>query len=387
MSCYLQDVSRFKSPTLSDFFTKKYCSGIDIFRVTFDASRDLEISYNLLNLPMRAVDANDDEVLADVVYLADGTKLAEIVPGEDGLLYIGDVVFNRFSDGTYSFESAPFSMGRIEGNSNDFYPFGMRREYPAQSAAPVTRYLYNGKESLISVSPDILDFGARYYNPAICRWTSIDPIAEKYYSITPYNYCSNDPVNFLDPDGREIKVNGTPTFQGKFNQARNYMRKCGTYDNLQYLEDTQKVVCIIKESRTNRYICYRYKQALPEMPYFCNILTEIQWNPDEIYEDPSLTWTSSVDALLHEGTHAKHHIENPEQYYKDTNTPDAEFGDVEERKTIEEENKNAIKHGEVEPGQKVRTSHTCKTHYSAIDTTPEQQAAACKDHNDIILGR
>ena len=48
----------------------------------------------------------------------------------------------------------------------------------------------------------LLDYGARFYNPALARWTTLDPLAEKYYSISPYAFCNNNPVNLVDPDGR-----------------------------------------------------------------------------------------------------------------------------------------------------------------------------------------
>lgn len=42
------------------------------------------------------------------------------------------------------------------------------------------------------------------YYPAIMRTTTIDPLAEKYYSISPYAWCGNNPVNLVDPDGMDI---------------------------------------------------------------------------------------------------------------------------------------------------------------------------------------
>jgi len=48
------------------------------------------------------------------------------------------------------------------------------------------------------------DYGARYYDPAIARFTTMDPMCEKYYSISPYAYCANNPVNRIDPDGRSF---------------------------------------------------------------------------------------------------------------------------------------------------------------------------------------
>ncbi len=55
---------------------------------------------------------------------------------------------------------------------------------------------------------DTYDYGARGYYPAIGRFTSVDPLAEKYYSISPYAYCAGNPVNAIDPDGCQIIVGG-----------------------------------------------------------------------------------------------------------------------------------------------------------------------------------
>ena len=51
-----------------------------------------------------------------------------------------------------------------------------------------------------------LDFGARVYDPRTAAWLSQDPLAEKYYSISPYAYCAGNPVNLVDPDGRNPVV-------------------------------------------------------------------------------------------------------------------------------------------------------------------------------------
>lgn len=50
---------------------------------------------------------------------------------------------------------------------------------------------------------NLYDLGARWYDPLLGRFTTIDPMAEKYYATSPYAYCGNDPVNFVDPLGEE----------------------------------------------------------------------------------------------------------------------------------------------------------------------------------------
>ena len=51
-------------------------------------------------------------------------------------------------------------------------------------------------------------FGARYYNPDLSLWLSIDPMSDKYPNLSPYNYCAWDPMKLVDPDGRETVADG-----------------------------------------------------------------------------------------------------------------------------------------------------------------------------------
>ena len=53
---------------------------------------------------------------------------------------------------------------------------------------------------------DTYDYGARQYAPILGRWDRMDPLCEKYYSVSPYAYCGGNPVNRIDPDGREIWI-------------------------------------------------------------------------------------------------------------------------------------------------------------------------------------
>ena len=90
---------------------------------------------------------------------------------------------------------------------NDYYAFGGRIEDPTQPMDQDNRYRFNGKEQLrfdgIGLDPNLTDYGARYYESRYARWTTPDPLADKYYSTSPYAFCNNNPVNFVDPFGMD----------------------------------------------------------------------------------------------------------------------------------------------------------------------------------------
>ncbi|MDQ0593709.1 RHS repeat-associated protein [Chryseobacterium ginsenosidimutans] len=92
---------------------------------------------------------------------------------------------------------------------NNFYPFGMKHEGYNQTAEnPSYNYGYNGKE--YQTETGWSDYGARMYMSDIGRWGVIDPLAETSRRFTPYNYAYNNPVMFIDPDGRKAMAPKAP---------------------------------------------------------------------------------------------------------------------------------------------------------------------------------
>jgi len=89
--------------------------------------------------------------------------------------------------------------------SEDFYPFGLSFNSYSRENSLVNKYQYNGKELQNDLSLGVYDYGARMYDPTIARWTTIDPIASKYASYSPYNYVLNNPVKLTDSDGRIVR--------------------------------------------------------------------------------------------------------------------------------------------------------------------------------------
>jgi len=131
---------------------------------------------------------------------------------------------------SYGWDSAEAKLKIME--ENHYYPFGMKHaNYNTHTlsamkmeegsvmtlkamAAPSTpkpvmgyNYKYNGKEYQDELGLNLYDYGARNYDAAIGRWMNMDPMAEKYRRWSPYNYCVDNPVYFIDPDGMEVVKN------------------------------------------------------------------------------------------------------------------------------------------------------------------------------------
>ena len=81
-----------------------------------------------------------------------------------------------------TYKNASFSSQNCPKNTPIFHPDSSGKEKDAE-----TGYHY---------------FGARYYNSDLSLWLSVDPMADKYPSLSPYNYCAWNPMKIVDPDGK-----------------------------------------------------------------------------------------------------------------------------------------------------------------------------------------
>jgi RHS repeat-associated protein len=86
--------------------------------------------------------------------------------------------------------------------SYDFEPWGLLM--PGRTLGSGTKEGFTDKERDLETGLDY--FGARYYMPALARWGSVDPLAEKHLEWSPYNYVLNNPLGLIDPDGRQVSA-------------------------------------------------------------------------------------------------------------------------------------------------------------------------------------
>ncbi len=88
---------------------------------------------------------------------------------------------------------------------NNYYAYGMQMVGNNYSTT-TSRFGFNGKEKMNEMEGEGIeyDFGARIYDPRVGRWLSLDPMQAKYVSWSPYNFAIDNPINFVDPDGRDV---------------------------------------------------------------------------------------------------------------------------------------------------------------------------------------
>ena len=146
------------------------------------------------------VGASTDEITYPEWFLKDhlGNVRARLVDKDAS----GDIQVDMEDDG----------VNEITG-SYHYYPFGMEFEgrFHGQQVHE-NRYRYNGKE--FNEEAGWYDYGARWYDAAISRFTSVDPHADSYTNISPYAYVANNPILYIDPDGRDIILGGSRDDKG-----------------------------------------------------------------------------------------------------------------------------------------------------------------------------
>ena len=191
-----------------------------------DANRGMSLTYNCLALPetisvsgqgtisncydalgakksltyVNGVDTTKVEYLDGVIY-KDG--LPKQVLTETGYLSLEDNVYRFYiKDYLGSIRLVKNNTGAVE-EINNYYPSGALFTVPVPD---VQDDKYSGKELVDYADLGWYDYGARYYDPVLMRWHSADPLMEKYYDTSPYAFCSNNFVNFVDLDGRDWVV-------------------------------------------------------------------------------------------------------------------------------------------------------------------------------------
>ena len=228
--------------------------------MTVQEDKGLSIAYNYLNLPQNIVSLQGN---ISYLYSADGTKVkktagSKVVDYLTGFQYENstlqffptsegyfDVVKNKYiynytdhlGNVRLSYMNSGSGVEIIE--ESNYYPFGLKHEgYNILTGNAAYQYKYNGKELQ---ETGMYDYGARMYMPDIGRWGVVDPLAETSRRWSTYTYAFNNPMRFIDPDGRQgtdwvhnretnqIYWNNNATSQATAGANETYLGKSGTY--------------------------------------------------------------------------------------------------------------------------------------------------------------
>lgn len=221
-----------------------------------DLDRNIvRISYNTLNLPETIEFSNGNKISHE--YLSDGTKLSTTystklssIVAPKGTISPSDIVLNsinkiyysknreykksfrsydltriRNSEGyynpnqgfryytrdyqgnvrtVYGIDSTETGLQTVTLQRMQYYPYGLPTDNCYNS--DFQPYKYGEKEFIETHGYDVYDYETRMYYPAIGRFMTMDPMAESYYSISPYAYCANNPILYVDPSGKVFET-------------------------------------------------------------------------------------------------------------------------------------------------------------------------------------
>ena len=248
--------------------------------LTKDLNKNIiDIQYNVLNLPSRVTFGDGSTIT--YTYAADGTKLRTVhaiggittttdycgnVVYENGVakLLLTEVGYITLSDKKYHYylqdhqgnNRVVMSQDGSVEETNHYYPFGG----VFASSGNVQPYKYNGKELDTKKGLDLYDYGARQYDAALGRFTTNDRFAEKYYSMSTYQYGANNPVRNIDVNGDSIIIK--PNSNGLIDQIKEFFGYDTKYqdkvkaDLFQLKQDDKKVADIIEELEKSKNIHY-----------------------------------------------------------------------------------------------------------------------------------
>ena len=271
----------------------------------------------------------------------------------------------------------PATSGSIV-EQNDYYPFGTRHANGLTSLS-ANRWRFSGKEEQdTAFGIPYSDFGARLYDRT--AWTAIDPLAEKYYNVSPYVYCVGRPLLFVDRAGSTIVI-----WYMKEGELRSFSYS-GVEDKIPDNEYVSAVIEAYKYNKENwdnagfegnspstilvenrNYRVSVYKEIGEPSKYYQDNggIPRIIWNPYEGFQTDLGVILSPATIFSHEADHAIDDLFDARSHSKRRGQRDSQYDTEEEKRVITgSEQKTAFANGEIKHGQVTRRNHKGSTVYT-----------------------
>ena len=351
--------------------------------MTKDLNKNISsIQYNSLNLPSKVVFS--DGKYMDYVYSATGEKRSvtyNVLSSDGSYTYCDNFIYYNgdlnkiLVDGGYISISGTtptyhYYLKDHLGNNRlvvdasgtvkqvtHYYPFG--GFFGESTGSSYQAYKYNGKEFERLINEDWYDYGARHMSPNFGRFTTMDPMAEKYYDISPYAYCANNPVDAIDMNGDTISYyyRGTKYIYNKYNYG--FYNNEGCLLDRPFINKLSKALNTILEGNVGRALLdylitssteININMGVDSKINYSNGTINVTWNPDDEQgagiDEYGGSIVPSFIPLAHELYHAKDYVQfgssNQEIWYK---SPSGEIKRKNELYTSINENKIRAEHG------------------------------------------
>jgi len=264
---------------------------------------------------------------------------------------------NPFAKYDYEPKIATLSQGKY----NEFFD--------NDTLVQIGSVLFNTKSHQIVafVETDTLYSEASLEPDIVSRWLSPDPLANEYASWSPYNYVLNNPIIFIDPDGKKVVFakGVSEDFKKDFAKSVQHLNKHGAGGMLAKLHASD--------------VTYYIAEGTSLESEFSTKTKTITWASNAALLTDELHELSPTSILNHEVDHALQYDQNPKQQSDDAKVDDPQYGNKEEKRVITgSEQTTAKKLGEIKEGEVTRKNHSGTLYETTSPTSTDWK-------NEIII--
>lgn len=245
---------------------------------------------------------------------------------------------------------------------NNYYPFGSPYcDNVSMLRTGLQPYKFCGKELDTTHGLNTYDYGARQFFSPLPVWSKPDKLCEKYYHVSPYAFCLNNPNIVYDEDGNIVKIlydsnNSTYSyrFDGVFDKSSSAPRNQFVRDVIAaylYLRSKNASEMFDKMISSDKVVYIHQTKGVSYPEY--NFRTDLFWDPYSGLDLGKGRTQSPATQLEHEFTHIVDYYSNIQEHKIRSSTIDLQYDTKEERRVITGHEKEIVN----KLGESVRYNH------------------------------